>query len=230
MLIEVSTGEAIDKLTILDIKLEKISDSCKSKFIQEERDYLFNLLSTFIKKYMFFFQTLKKVNLEIWELQDRLRLLDGNNSSYSKLCEKVILLNDSRFLIKNKINKIENSQFQEQKGYNKRIINLFFNKFSYDIHYPLVRFFSILYDEVKLNTYIELFKDDITIKKSETFAIFENKDEDYIISEGQENIKYKIIHPFLKFCSFRKNFDISSEINNFYEKIDLDPSISSKFK
>lgn len=225
MLIEVSLGEAIDKLTILDIKLEKISDISKSKFIQEERDYLYNILHIYINKYPFFFQTLKKVNLEIWELQDKLRLLNGNDTSYSKFCEEVILLNDSRFLIKNKINKIENSKFQEQKGYTKRII--FFNTLSTDskIIYPIVRFFSILYDEIYLNkeSNFDLFNDDITIK-----LLNENNNSivpsDYIIINN-ENILIKSNHPFLKYVTFSNIFNEIEDKDRttmIYKKLNLD--------
>ena len=71
----VSLGEAIDKLTILDIKAEKISDSRK-KDVLNEINLLNEKLSEFIMKYNNLYETMKKVNLLIWNMMDVLR--DGN--------------------------------------------------------------------------------------------------------------------------------------------------------
>ena len=109
----VSMGEALDKLTILDIKLEKIKDNRKHD-VQKEYDILYNKLKLNVQKYDFYYKILKQVNLDIWEMQDDFRYNSGDKN---KLCLKIIDENDRRFRIKKKINDIANSSLKEQKGY-----------------------------------------------------------------------------------------------------------------
>ena len=112
----VSLGEALDKLTILDIKLEKIKDNRRLD-VQKEYDILYNKLKLNIQNYDFYYKILKQVNLDIWEMQDDFRY---NNGDKNKLCLKIIDENDRRFRIKKKINDIANSSLKEQKGYKPR--------------------------------------------------------------------------------------------------------------
>tara|TARA_Y100000996_G_scaffold415393_1_gene409794 strand:+ start:3589 stop:4740 length:1152 start_codon:yes stop_codon:yes gene_type:complete len=109
----VSMGEALDKLTILDIKLEKIKDNRKHD-VQKEYNILYNKLKLNVQKYDFNYKILKQVNLDIWEMQDDFRY---NNGDKAKLCFKIIEDNDRRFRIKKKINNAANSSLKEQKGY-----------------------------------------------------------------------------------------------------------------
>lgn len=115
VLLEVSLGEALDKLSILEIKLEKIKDQEKLKHVQKEYDTILNQ----IDKNNIYYNQLKQKNLEIWDLMDKLmnqnldKELDDNE--YNLICRKTVLENDNRFKIKNKIN--ENSNLKEQKSY-----------------------------------------------------------------------------------------------------------------
>ena len=99
----VSLGEAIDKLTILDIKLTRITDS-RAADVKKEYDILYNALKPFVEQYVSLYTSMKKVNTLIWEFMDDLRdgVLEGD--AYLKLCKKTIEFNDIRFRIKNKIN------------------------------------------------------------------------------------------------------------------------------
>ena len=112
----VSLGEAIDKITILDIKLYKIKDNRKND-VQKEYDLLFEKLKSFIIDYTQLYTTMKKVNLLIWDMMDVLR--DGNvdEELYLKVCKECIEYNDIRFRVKNKINYVSNSLLKEQKSY-----------------------------------------------------------------------------------------------------------------
>ena len=65
----VSIGEALDKLTILDIKLEKISDERK-KDVKKEYDILYDSLKSYITKFSYHYNHLKQSNLAIWETQE----------------------------------------------------------------------------------------------------------------------------------------------------------------
>ena len=68
----VSLGEAIDKLTILEIKLENIKDSRKLE-VKNEYDILYNQLYNIIEKYKSYYNLMKQINLDIWYLMDKLR-------------------------------------------------------------------------------------------------------------------------------------------------------------
>ena len=65
----VSLGEALDKLTILDIKLQKIQDQ-RRQDVQKEYDLLDTTLISYRQKYAYYYKLLKEINLEIWDLQD----------------------------------------------------------------------------------------------------------------------------------------------------------------
>ena len=169
----VSLGEAIDKLTILDIKLEKIKDHRKED-VQKEYDLLYDALKEFIVNYDTLYQTMKKVNLLIWDMMDVLR--DGNVTEevYFKKCKECIEYNDVRFRVKNKINNVSGSLLKEQKSYT---INRLIICMPIEIDNPLlvkiIRYFSFMYDEIIMDTFgvtlKEHFNYDATIlfKKSE---------------------------------------------------------------
>jgi hypothetical protein len=230
MLLEVSAGEAIDKLTILDIKKEKIEDAEKNKYLIEEFIYLEKYLQDLTSKYKFYYKCLKRINFLIWDLQDKLRCINHQDENYGKLCEKVIFLNDARFMIKNKINLITDSKFKEQKGYQKRNVKLIcFLKGRDILHiiYPVVRFLSFLYDETFIivenlsdaEFLTSIFGDDPTIHVS-----IENKNtnDKFNIDERTEN---KNIHPLLVHLQYTDINLINKEVSNIFYNLNLDPNI-----
>ena len=155
ILLEVSIGEALDKLTILDIKKDFINDNRKIE-VEREYNYLYNTCITYINNYEYYYNILKKINREIWILQDELRLGNIDRNKHSEILEEILNLNDSRFLIKKKINDLSMSRFREQKGYQLRKIYLY-NSSNRDTQIsnltrlqPFINYLSILYDEVYL--------------------------------------------------------------------------------
>jgi hypothetical protein len=151
----VSLGEAIDKLTILDIKLDKILDNRKMD-VKKEYDLLYEKLKEFIIKYENLYHTMKKVNLLIWDMMDILRDGNVNEENYLKICKECIEFNDIRFRVKNKINYVSNSLLKEQKSYkinrlaviinNNINANTTFSKFLLNI----IKYFSFIYDEINI--------------------------------------------------------------------------------
>lgn len=170
----VSLGEAIDKLTILDIKVDKIKDHRKED-VQKEYDLLYDALKEFIVNYDTLYQTMKKVNLLIWDMMDILR--DGNVSEefYLKKCKECIEYNDVRFRVKNKINNVSGSLLKEQKSYTvNRLIVCIPIVIDNPLLIKIIHYFSFMYDEIIMDTAFEAplkehFKYDTTIlfKKSE---------------------------------------------------------------
>jgi hypothetical protein len=179
----VSIGEALDKLTILDIKLDMIQDSRRDD-VKIEYDILYEKLEEHIDKNQKYYNMLKKTNLYIWELMDLLR--DGVNISdieYTKLCKDTIIANDVRFRIKNKINILSNSHIKEQKGYKslKVLIDLTNYTDNSDLLIKPLYYYSILYDELDVKS-----KDPSIIN----FMMNEFNCTINIISEINSNIEY----------------------------------------
>lgn len=144
----VSYGEAIDKLTILHIKMDKISDSRKY-YVEIEFNKLNTELKNIIKTIQFYYDALKLINLQIWEDQDIFRY-SNDDIEKKDLCIKIIEYNDARFRIKNKINNILDSYLKEQKGYNpKRFeINYISESHNYKLLNSIIRYCSIFNDVV----------------------------------------------------------------------------------
>lgn len=111
----VSIGEAIDKLTILDIKCQKIQDPEKRAHCQREYDLLHEELASYIDSNAFYTKCLRDVNLQIWEMQDDIR-----DRPDPQKCVEILNKNDMRFRIKDSINHSVQSYIREQKGYPPR--------------------------------------------------------------------------------------------------------------
>ena len=121
--IPVSFGELVDKLTILEIKKSKITNNEKLKNIQVEFELLNKKYQTILndtKELQVFYDALLKVNNKLWEIEDKIRILENNkefNEEFIDLARSVYKSNDERFAIKNEINKTFDSEIQEQKEY-----------------------------------------------------------------------------------------------------------------
>jgi len=123
ILVEVSVGELLDKISILEIKKEKIKDSEKLKFINDEYEVLKDQLDKNVKsdeKIDKLFQSLKEINSKLWIIEDDKRLCEKNSDfgeKFIKLSRNVHFLNDDRAKIKLEINKHTKSKIKEIKEY-----------------------------------------------------------------------------------------------------------------
>ena len=123
ILVEVSVGELLDKISILEIKKEKIKDSDKLKFINEEHAILKNQLDQNVKsddKLNNLFQSLKDINAKLWVIEDDKRMCEKNSDfteNFIKLSRDVHFLNDDRAKIKLEINNHTGSKIKEIKEY-----------------------------------------------------------------------------------------------------------------
>lgn len=149
----VSLGEAIDKLTILDIKCNKIQDNRK-KNVENEYNILYEKLKDFIEKYNELYNSMKKINIIIWKQMDDLRDNAIFDENYMKLCKECIDSNDIRFRIKNKINLISNSFLKEEKSYkiNRLLIELNCSEEYFSLFIEPIKYFSYIYDEIIVNS------------------------------------------------------------------------------
>ena len=123
ILVEVSVGELLDKISILEIKKEKIQDPQKLKFINDEQSILKEQLDQNVvsdKELNILFQSLKEINAKLWVIEDDKRLCEKNSDftkNFIKLSRDVHFLNDDRAEIKLKINNHTGSKIKEIKEY-----------------------------------------------------------------------------------------------------------------
>ena len=123
IIVEVSIGELLDKISILEIKKEKIKDSEKLKFINNEHSILKKQLEKNIKsvdKLSDLFQSLKEINAKLWVIEDEKRQCEKDkkfDEKFIKLSRNVHFLNDDRAKIKLEINNYTGSSIKEIKEY-----------------------------------------------------------------------------------------------------------------
>jgi predicted nucleic acid-binding Zn-ribbon protein len=122
MKIEVSNGEIIDKLTIIQIKLERIKDKAKIINLRKEYDELKNAASSMLNPDDPLYKALYDVNCELWDIEDHIRDLERRKDfgeDFIMTARSVYLKNDERSEVKRKINISTASGFIEEKSYEK---------------------------------------------------------------------------------------------------------------
>ena len=123
ILVEVSVGELFDKISILEIKKDKIKDKEKLKYIVDEYNLLKEQMVDKVKlneKLSGLFDTLKDINSKLWVIEDDKRLCEKNSNfgeKFIKLSRDIHFLNDKRASIKLEINNQTGSKIKEIKEY-----------------------------------------------------------------------------------------------------------------
>jgi hypothetical protein len=122
MKIEVSNGEIIDKLTIIQIKLERIKDKVKQANLQKEYNELIKASSSILSTEDILYQSLYEVNCELWDIEDHIRDLERKKdfgNDFVSTARAVYVKNDLRSEIKREINIRTSSGLMEEKSYEK---------------------------------------------------------------------------------------------------------------
>ena len=123
ILVEVSVGELLDKISILEIKKEKIKDDNKLKFINDEYIILKDQFEKNVKideKLNKLFKSLKEINSKLWIIEDEKRLCEKNSNfseKFIKVSRDIHFFNDNRAKIKLEINNHTGSNIKEIKQY-----------------------------------------------------------------------------------------------------------------
>ena len=123
ILTEISAGELLDKLSILEIKLNKIKNPALLEEIKKDYNIINeakdkNIISS--DEINVLYKDLKKINEQLWEIEDKIRLCEKNSDfkdKFIQLARDVYFKNDKRSKIKSEINKISGSNIQEVKQY-----------------------------------------------------------------------------------------------------------------
>lgn len=121
MLVEVpvSVGELVDKITILEIKLDHAKDSQQKKNIKKELTLLNKKLSK-VNYPTFYYESLKSINMRLWDVEDLIRKhekLGEFDKDFILYARMIYMYNDTRAEIKREINKATNSDIFEEKIY-----------------------------------------------------------------------------------------------------------------
>ena len=122
---EISAGELFDKISILEIKKNKIKDKNKRNIILKELSSLQETASENIEKsksIIKLYKKLKSINIKLWKIEDDIRDCERKNnfeSKFIKLARAVYFTNDERSRVKNKINSLTKSNISEVKSYKK---------------------------------------------------------------------------------------------------------------
>ena len=124
ILIEISFGELLDKLSILEIKREKITRNESLKLIEKEYKILEKIYKETlgIEKFEKFYKEVKKINLKLWDIENEKRGCEKEKNfgeKFIKLSRDVHFMNDKRAMVKLNINKISGSNIEEVKEYTK---------------------------------------------------------------------------------------------------------------
>jgi hypothetical protein len=152
MKVEVSLGEAIDKLSILELKIIKITDESKKTEIQKEINVLEECQEYKIN-YELYYDMLMYVNEKIWDLTDIIKSSIIYDNNFASISNQIFEFNQKRFRIKNWFNLLTNSDIKEQKSYSSSCCNIiiedediFFNKL------PEVHYLAIEYDIITIQS------------------------------------------------------------------------------
>ena len=123
ILSEISAGELLDKISILEIKLEKIENKNNLDEIKKEYNILIKIKNSsieFTDKIKNLFKAIKEANIDLWEIEDKIRICEKNKDfgkNFIDLARQVYFNNDKRAKIKSEINEILGSNIKEVKQY-----------------------------------------------------------------------------------------------------------------
>ena len=120
MKIEVSNGEIVDKLTIIQIKLERISDKAKLVNLRKEYEVLDEAVKKILSKDNVLYKKLYDINCQLWDIEDRIREMEKAKTfdkEFIETARAVYFTNDKRSDLKKEINKQTGSLLIEEKSY-----------------------------------------------------------------------------------------------------------------
>lgn len=179
MKIEVSIGEAIDKLSILELKMKKIGDENKKIEIQKEINVL-QECERYKSKNEFYYNLLMYINEKIWDMTDIIKSITIDDSQFSHISNQIFEFNQKRFRIKNWFNLLTESNIKEQKSYactHCRIVvddeNVFFSKL-YEINYLAIQYDVLTFECSFISTIQDFLKIPTILYDEEKIKLLNN--------------------------------------------------------
>lgn len=200
MLVEISDGEILDRLSILEIKSHKIKEESRLLEVKKEIESLTSAFET-KSKFLLYYRLIYYINELIWKKTDEIKLQTDLNSDYAKTAYCIFELNQQRFRIKDIINNLSNSSIKEQKSY-----------FKHTILYVIDSTVT-LKDVIRNCIYLLLNYDSVLINCSDT--VFKNELQRYLPSLKESNENDNVI------SDVKIPDDILCEINKIIDSIQL---------
>ena len=162
MKLEVSIGEAIDKYTILELKLKKISDISKQTEIKKELNAL-NECVIYKNQYTFYYNLLFYINEQIWDMTNEIKSKTPNDMTFSIISNKIFEYNQKRFRVKNWFNLLCDSSLKEQKSYASTTckiiienVETIYNKIA-ELHYIALNYDNVSFETSHIETIKSIF-------------------------------------------------------------------------
>lgn len=150
MILNISEGESLDRLTILEIKNNVIKDEQKKLEIDKEL-IMYSSIIPIKHKYIYLYKLLYFINKMIWDLTDIVKKMHSRDKEYADIAFQIFDLNQQRFRIKNIINHCEQSTIKEQKNYESQTVYILLDGINInDDIYMRILYLYLLYDNVKL--------------------------------------------------------------------------------
>jgi len=230
----VSVAEALDKLSILDIKLQKINDNRKID-VQKEYDILYEALSKYINSFPYHYRILKDINLTIWNILDMFHNKDITQERSAQYGLDILLENDRRFRVKSKMNILANSALKEQKGYALKKAFIYTHLGLGDMFWMngAVRYLATAYDEVivvckerNMNNAAAMYADDPSIK------LFLVKDDNDLYPWASKRTDFEESGYTVYSCGFfanKENIEIYALPFSFYDDIGISRDIRTRY-
>jgi hypothetical protein len=116
MLIEISIGEGLDRLSILEIKERELADPGRLVEVRKEITSL-GALQPYKERFVYYYNLILFVNKTIWDLTNTIKRLSFNEAGYGEIAHNIFEFNQSRFRLKNIVNILSESSLREQKSY-----------------------------------------------------------------------------------------------------------------
>lgn len=152
MRINISTGEAIDKLNILEIKYKNIENIDKKNLVKKEIDEL-SECNSIINNFQLYYKMLTIVNKKIWDMTDTIKSIDFNDTNYSYISYQIFEFNQKRFRIKSFFNLLTDSNVKEQKSYSSSMCRILIDDIqTFYKKLPEINYLSIEYDIIVFDT------------------------------------------------------------------------------
>jgi hypothetical protein len=185
MKVEISIGEAVDKLSILELKMKKITNENKKIEIQKEINVL-SECEEYKSKYYFYYSLLMYVNERIWDMTDVIKSITVDDSKFSYISNQIFEFNQKRFRIKNWFNLLTQSNIKEQKSYacsHCKIIvdneDVFFDKLN-EINYLSVEYDVLTFESPIISTIKDFLKIPTIVYDEEEIKLLNNQTTIYL--------------------------------------------------
>lgn len=148
MLIDISIGEGLDRLSILEIKEREIANSGRLIEVQKEIASL-AVLQPYKERYLYYYRLILLVNKRIWDLTNRIKAMVCRDTAFAEIAHEIFELNQSRFRVKNILNEMMHTGIKEQKSYGWTEVSVVLSSETEEVR-RLLAYLSLSYDSVKI--------------------------------------------------------------------------------